>query len=77
MSIDNYYQAATQVVRISTDIVTGCKHCGERIDGEQHFAEAINHYIDAHEYKLLHVGAETTRSSEGDLWHSTVAILGK
>jgi hypothetical protein len=65
-----------QIVKISTDIGTGCKHCGESI-GLDRFEESVNHYIKAHNYKLLHVGQETTYSQEGSPWHSTVAVLGK
>lgn len=69
------YADVQQVVHISTSIGTGCKHCGESIGLEQ-FAQSINHYIQAHGYKLLHVGQETEHGSEGP-WQSTVAVLGR
>lgn len=61
------------VVQISTNIGEGCKHCSHPI-GMENFAESINHYINEHGYRLLHVGQQTEHASEG-LWHSTVAIL--
>jgi hypothetical protein len=64
------------VVHISTNITTGCAHCKQRIGGED-FAESVNHYLEKHGYKLLHVGSETTHDSDGGSWHSTVAIVGK
>jgi len=71
-----YYEGIKHVVHISTNIGTRCAHCRESIGGER-FAESINHYIGAHGYKLLHVGTETSHASEGGLWHSTVAVVGK
>ena len=63
------------VVHISTKVTTDCKHCVYAIGGDK-FAESIIHYINAHGYKLLHVGAETVRNPDGSPWRTTVAILG-
>jgi len=65
------------VIRISTNEGTGCKLCtpSKIMDN---FEDAVNHYIQQHGYKLLHVGAETTHSGNPEqLWYSTVAVLGK
>jgi len=62
------------VVHISTGISTGCKHCRTPIGGDR-FAEAINHYIQEHRYRLLHVGQQTEDGSEGP-YQTTVAVLG-
>jgi hypothetical protein len=67
------------VVHISTDVLTSWEHCAERI-GDLHsprLAESINHYIQQHGYKVLHVGTETVHDDEGKPWHTTVAVLGK
>jgi len=37
----------------------------------------VNHYINDHAYKLLHVGQETFTDAEGNLCQKTVAIVGK
>lgn len=63
------------VVHISTNIGVSCEHCSESI-GVDRFAESINHYINKHGYKLLHVGQETSEGSDG-LWHHSVAVLGR
>jgi hypothetical protein len=76
MQKKNYYENIEYFVYISTDIGTGCEHCDFRV-GLENFAESIDHYIDKHNYKLLHVGTETHHNSEGKPWHSTVALLGK
>lgn len=65
-----------RVVHISTGIGEGCKHCTERI-GTDRFAESVNHYIEKHGYKLLHVGTESDRYTEGEVAYMTVAVLGK
>ncbi len=76
----NYYDGIMHVVYISTNIGTCCEHCDEPIGlagpGDHRLAESINHYIEKHGYKLLHVGTETTGDSEGSPWHTTVALLG-
>ena len=70
------YKDIKRVVYISSNIGQSCEHCTFQIDGVK-LAESINHYIEHHGYKILHVGTETTHSdaTEG-LWHSTVAVLG-
>jgi hypothetical protein len=37
--------------------------------------EAVIHYIQIHGLSLIHVGQETTRTSVGDPWQQTVAVL--
>jgi len=76
MKEENYYEGIKHVVYLSTDIGTECKHCSERV-GLDNLAESINHYIEQHGYKLLHVGTETSRDTDGRPWHSTVAVLGR
>jgi hypothetical protein len=57
-------------------VLAGPEHCDFRI-GLDNFAESINHYINDHGYKILHVGQESSWDSEGSPWQSTVAVLGK
>jgi hypothetical protein len=64
------------VVRISSNLIETCAHCGEVIGGDELFDASVNHYLSAHGYKLLHVGAETTTDRDDRPWHATVAILG-
>lgn len=63
------------VVRLSSDETQSCV-CGEALRGEG-LDKAINHYLEVHGYQLLHVGQETTRDMDGNIWHNTVAILGR
>jgi hypothetical protein len=76
MEEQNYYKGIEDIVYISTSISTGCKHCNFRV-GDHNFANSVNHYIEEHNYKLLHVGQETGINMEGNQYFSTVAVLGK
>jgi hypothetical protein len=68
---------ARAVVQVSTNIGEACKECGAGQFGMENFTTGVNHYLQAHDYTLLHVGTETGRDFEGHIWHSTVAVLGK
>ena len=52
----------------------GCDHCGEALG--DNVSASINHFIEVHGYRLLNVGTETSRDGDGNVRHSTVAILG-
>jgi hypothetical protein len=64
------------VVLVSSNVVESCEHCSQRVGGEELFQDSVNHYLVAHGYKLLHVGAETTTDSDARPWHVTIAVLG-
>jgi hypothetical protein len=70
------YEDISHIVHISTNIGTKCEHCNTRIGGDD-FAQSVNHYIEQHGYKLLHIGSEASQDSEGMPCHFTVAIVGK
>jgi len=56
----------------------GCEVCGENVRenmNEEDLSVPINHYIQKHGYKLLHVGPYTSEGDEGP-WQGTTAILG-
>ena len=76
MASQNYYEGLQHVVHISTNIEKPCEHCTIQVGGER-LADSINHYIEQHGYKLLHVGTETGIDMNGNTSHSTVAILGR
>lgn len=67
---------ATGVVTVSTNIGSKCTECDYWVDGSQKFDEGVNHYVQEHGYKLLHVGSESSHGDNG-IWNSTVAVLGK
>lgn len=57
------------------DFCSECRYGFPRKDTP--FQEAVNHYLQAHAYKLLHVGQQTYTDDDGQPHHSTVAVLGK
>lgn len=63
------------VVKLSTDNSQPCKLCQLALSGKK-IDESINHYVKAHNYRVLHVGTETSLDLEGKPWHDTVAVLG-
>jgi hypothetical protein len=75
-----HYAGIVHVVYLSTNAGGSCEHCGQRIGfstlGDTDLATSINHFIEQHGYRLLHVGAETNPDNEGKPHHSTVAVLG-
>jgi hypothetical protein len=76
MTTQNIYEGIRHVVRVSTDISATCEHCQEQM-GVDWFAKLVNHYIERHGYRLLHVGTETTDDRNANPWHCTIAVLGK
>ncbi len=64
------------IVQISTGNSNGCEICHfhKPVDG---FSKMVNHYIEEHGYKLLHVGTETDLGPNDVPWHNTVAVVGK
>ena len=71
------YEGIGHVVHVSTGVGGSCEDCDERV-GAERFAESVNHYIEAHGYRLLHVGTEWGAEAEdGGPVNYTVAVLGK
>lgn len=68
-------QSVNEIKVISTNIHETCKHgCTLPYAGE-FFESNVNHYIQEHGYKILHVGQESTSDNEGKPYHSTIAVL--
>lgn len=78
MPNENYYEGIQHVVQIRSEVTSGCKVCQTAISLDD-FDARINHYIEQHGYKILHIGTQTEKSYEfdGQLWHSVIAVLGK
>lgn len=70
-------QNVTKTVSVLTGTWGRCEDCGENghlLKGT--IDESINHYL-GHGYRLLHVGTQSGFAAEGEVWHNTVAVLGK
>ncbi len=74
MTPQNRYEGISHVVQLNSDYGKPCEHCSFPIGSD--LSAFINHYINEHGYKLLHVGQETARA-EGNLFQLTVALVGK
>jgi len=60
---------------VSTNVHETCMHGCKLPYNGQMFDSNINHYINEHGYKLLHVGQESSNDCNGNPYHSTVAVL--
>lgn len=71
------FEGVTEVYRLGSNSgLTTCSICEAEISGGGFtLADEINHYLDEHSMKLLHIGTETTVDDRG-LRHETVAFLG-
>ena len=71
-------QTTKRTTRVASNSSRGCEHCGASLGhgGGGSVSDDINHFIEEHGYRLLHVGTETSPDPEGHPWHATVAILG-
>jgi len=43
---------------------------------EDSVEEQVNHYL-GHAPQLFHIGTESSRTAEGEIWQSTVALVGR
>ena len=76
MSANFQIGSVKNVIYVSSDISQSCPLCRQMLKAEE-VGDSINHILQAHDYKLLHVGTETTDGSDGKPWHKTVAVLGQ
>lgn len=74
--VKNAPESIKHVVRITKDWAV-CELGCDRADIGRGLDEVINHYIEKHAYKLLHIGTETSLSDDGTPAHTTVAFLGQ
>jgi tRNA U54 and U55 pseudouridine synthase Pus10 len=76
MSSSSEYVGIKKVVQISSGTLEACMVCADSLNATEDFSGAVNHYLDTHGYRLLHIGQQTSRVDEG-LRSDTVAILGQ
>ena len=65
-----------EVVQVSSSFRKCCKYCSALKMSQDTIEDQVNHYL-GHGLKLLHIGTESSRTPEGEVWQSTVAVLGK
>jgi hypothetical protein len=69
-------QDVKEVVEVSSSFWKTCKYCSALKLSEDSVEAQVNHYL-GHGLKLLHIGTQSSRTAEGEIWLSTVAVLGK
>ena len=69
-------QRVKEVVQVSSSFWKCCKYCSALKMSEDSVEDQVNHYL-RHGLKLLHLGTESSRTAQGEVWLSTVAVLGK
>ena len=76
----SFYDGVTETRKVFSSEHGFCREDGcnfsvqNKTDGHD---ELVNHYINAHKYRILHVGSETEFDSEGHLVVYTVVFLGR
>lgn len=75
MAQSNPYSGIKSVLHLSSDGNSSCSECKRY--GFPTLEGAVNHWMQEHGYKLLHVGQKTHRDQDGNLYHTTVAIVGE
>ena len=71
---ENIYNGIKEVMQITTESITQCQPC---LYLPKNLADAINHYISNHGYRLLHIGSDSGTDSEGNIVSNIIALLGK
>jgi len=69
-------KAVKHLVEITTNASKGCEECDSVLSGVENFAGAVNHYLQVHGYRLIHLGSQTSHDYQGNPWQSTIAVLG-
>ena len=71
---ENIYEGIKEVMQITPDSITQCEPCRYL---PKDLADAINHYISHHGYRLLHIGSQSGPNSDGNIVSDIIALLGK
>ena len=71
---ENIYEGIKEVMQITPESITQCQPC---LYLPKNLADAINHYISYHGYRLLHVGSNAGLDKSGNMVSDIIALLGK
>jgi len=79
MTSQKNFEDIKHIIHITSRYEPSCEFCGERYNREKlyNIDHAVNHYIEKHGYKLLHLGPETNIDKKGNFLNCTVAVVGK
>lgn len=65
---------AHKTVQLSSDVSFGCPVCSKFLEHDK-LDENIDHLINEHGFTVHHIGQQTSRDDQGNIWHHTVAVL--
>ena len=71
---ENIYNGIKEVMQITPETISQCEPC---VYLPHNFADAINHYISNHGYRLLHIGSNAGPDKSGNMISDIIALLGK
>lgn len=74
MTTENYYKGIKHILQLIPQNIERCPQCNEMLNK---LDEAANHYLTKHDYKLLHVGTQSSFHGDGDIVHDITILLGK
>lgn len=62
-------------IKVSSAETSACDYCGQRLDG-QIVDWSINHLVQEHAGKILHVGCESLELAGAPPYYATIAVVG-
>jgi len=71
---ENIYKGIKEVMQITPNTITQCEPC---LYLPKNLADAINHYISYHGYRLLLIGSDSGPDNSGNIVSDIIALLGK
>ena len=71
----NNYEGITDVIQITSNRIERCH--GVDCELPRDFASALNHHINEHGYKILHLGTQSFLHDSGNIGYEVIALLGK
>lgn len=77
MTDENLYEGVGHVVQIDTNRCPTCEYCGKPKVEHDDIAPLVNHYIEKHGYKILHIGQRAYTFEDNKQASHTIAIVGK
>lgn len=75
MTTENYYKNIKTIMHITPQRLQRCDPPCNILPKD--FSDAVNHFLNAHGFKLLHVGTQSSFSDTGEIVHDVIAVLGK
>jgi hypothetical protein len=73
---ESLYEGVERVIQINTNSGRSCPVCRAVTIGGDEFELGINHLLQEHGGRLLHVGTQSEGGDDGKPWHFPCAVVG-